>query len=79
MAKSEYDDEFESLGVDEVSKRVAASIWADAKNRAARTWLSGREMRLSRKQSVTKTMAEIAAIIIGICAVATLIINFLLR
>jgi hypothetical protein len=47
VRRSENQAEFESIGIDEVRKRVASSIWSEAKSREAREWISREDNRIA--------------------------------
>jgi hypothetical protein len=72
MIRQRYREEFEELGVDDVRKRVAASIWDADKLKGAREWLDEKEhgedrahkaeqLNLQRRADLKSTIALVVA------------------
>ena len=72
MIRQRYREEFEELGVDDVGKRVAASLWDADKLKAAREWLDEKEhgedraykaeqLKLQRRADLKSTIALVVA------------------
>jgi hypothetical protein len=72
MIRQRYREEFEELGVDDVRKRVAASIWDADKIKGAREWLDEKEhgedrahkteqLNLQRRADLKSTIALVVA------------------
>lgn len=68
MIRQRYREEFETLGVDEVRKRVTVSLWDADKLKAAREWLDEKEhgedrayraeqLKLQRRNDLKSTIA----------------------
>jgi hypothetical protein len=72
MIRQRYREEFEQLGVDDVRKRVAASLWDADKLKGAREWLDEKEhgedraykaeqLKLQRRNDLKSTIALMVA------------------
>jgi len=69
--------EFVSLGLEEVRKRIASSIWSEAKLREAREWISNEDSRTARSAKNAAWIAATAAIISGIAAIVAVTLALL--
>jgi hypothetical protein len=79
MAKSKYQDEFESLGIEETRKRAASSIWGEDKLREAREWISREDNRTARSAKNAAWAAAIAAMISAAAAIVAIVVSFYFR
>ena len=73
MTQADNRAEFESLGIDDVRRRVSASTWSEAKLKEAREWISLEESRIARSAKNAAWTAATAAMISAIAAIAAVI------
>jgi hypothetical protein len=71
-------EEFKSLGMESVRRRVAASVWDEGKAREAREWISNEETRIARSAKNAAWTAATAAIISAMMATISAVLAALL-